>query len=184
MSNVGLSVLYIQRTIHGIPLSEIVRTLLYQALHLNPPVVLALPGSEVFVTILTSRVSCMHLFWGIFWSALGFPICILPLVSLLVLLFLGVLHTSAGECALPLLHFNIRRNDFCSKILFTVSFCYSKIDLLLPPFAPLALDSRCFVIPTAQEDTYSRKIQICGLTLSLLQVLGCHISTTLSELTG
>lgn len=78
----SLSVLYIQRTIHGIPLSEIVRTLLYRALHLNPPVVLALPGSEVFVTILTSRVSCIHLFWGIFWSALGFPICILPLVSL------------------------------------------------------------------------------------------------------
>lgn len=136
MSNVSLSVLYIQRTIHGIPLSEIVRTLLYQALHLNSLVVLALPGSEVFVTILTSRVSCMHLFWGIFWSALGFPICILPLVSLLVLLFLVVLHTSAGECALPLAPFQYQKKWFLFQDTFYSEFLLLKNWPSPPSFCP------------------------------------------------
>lgn len=96
---------------------------------------LALPGPEIFGTTLTSRVSCVRLFWGIFWS-LWVSLASLPL-SLLVLLSLAVLCAPAGEeGALPIAHHSIRRGDFCSRILSTVSFSYSKIGLLLTPFAP------------------------------------------------
>lgn len=125
-------------------------------------------------------VSCMHLFWGIFWSTLGFPICILPLVSLLVLLFL-VLHISAGECALPIAPFRYQKKWFLFQDTFYSEFLLLRNWPSPPSFCPLSLDSHCFVIPTAQEDTCSLRIQICDLTLSLLQVNGRHISSMLGD---
>lgn len=180
MSNVSLSVLYIQRTIHGIPLSEIVRTLPYQALHLNSLVVLALPGSEVFVTVLTSRVGCMRLFWGVFCLLWLSPF-VFFLSSLLALLL--VLRTSVGERALPSAPFQYQKKGFLFKILFPVSFCYSKFDLLLPPFAPSHL-----ILVVHHSHSSGRHLlpqnSDLWLTLSLLQVNGRHRSTMLGELTG